>query len=103
MGFYYTLVPFICPQYNNVSNNLLFCFIIFTCFNLTPAKKAQKKRHQPSKTKRQSAKNNEMAPKKSQMRSLHPSHLRGSHFSLKYTNVLEAENEYTLYVFTTIL
>ena len=30
MGCYYTLVPFMCPQYNNLSNNLHFYIVIFT-------------------------------------------------------------------------
>ena len=60
---YYTLVPFMCPKYNN----LHFYIVIFTCFNLIP-----RKRHQPSK----SAKNSEMAPKKRQLGAL-----VGSHFN----------------------
>ena len=39
MGCYYTLVPFMCPQYNNLSNNLHFYIVIFTFFNEIPRKR----------------------------------------------------------------
>ena len=39
MGCYYTLVPFMCPQYNNLSNNLHFYIVIFTYYNEIPRKR----------------------------------------------------------------
>ena len=60
MGGNYTLVPFICPTYTDLSNNLHFFIIIFICFNKLPIN-LQKKKAQPTFKKRQMAPGDNLA------------------------------------------